>query len=366
VDPQDQVVVADTGNARVQIFDKAANIVNFAPSLITLNPGFSAPISIAMASTGDFWVDDNGASSLIHFPSIPNLPLTNNAPDASVPAILPHSAAVDKYGSLTVTDGVNRILYFAPQINVTNAANYSTRPLTAGTITALFPTVTSNPIAADTAAAPGNVFPLPKTLADTQILLNGKQIPLLFVSPKQDNVILPNVLPTTGTMDLQAVRISTGQIYGAAEVALASASPGLFTLAALGSGQVIAVNVQDGTVNDASHAVARGQFIILYGTGVGPVPNPPADGMPASGQPAIDLPNVLIAAPAPATGGSGGFIQGTATYSGLAPGFAGLWQINVQIPSGAQTGGAVVIKVLENSIPNLDPSSTLTTTIAVK
>jgi len=99
------------------------------------------------------------------------------------------------------------------------------------------------------------------------------------------------------------------------------------------------------------------------------VANPPADGAAASGQPAPDFPQVFIASPATTTGSAGGastvFIPATVNYSGLAPGFAGLWQINVLIPTGAQSGNAVVIRVYEKDIPNLDQSSALTTTIAV-
>ncbi len=53
------------------------------------------------------------------------------------------------------------------------------------------------------------------------------------------------------------------------------------------------------------------------------------------------------------------------TYSGLAPLFAGLWQINVQIPQNAQSGGAVALELFEDTIPNLDQGSSLSTTIAV-
>jgi len=376
VDPQDRVLVADTGNARVQVFDVAANLANGALALVSL-PGLSSPLSVSMASGGDFWVSDvaassnNWANALRHYPSVPNLPQTGASPDTTLPVLAPHSVFVDPFNNLLVTDGINRILYFVPQINLTNAANYSTRPLTAGTVAALFPTVAADPIAQGTAPAPANQFPLPTTLADTQITVNGTPIPLLYVSPGQDNVILPQALPISGTANLEAIRPSTGQILAGAEVELASASPGLFTQGALGSGPVLAVNVQDSTINSTTHPVIRGQYVILYGTGVGPVPNPPADGSPASGQPASDLPQVLIASSGTTTSSTGvvttlaAFIPATVTYSGLAPGFAGLWQINVLIPLTAQSGNAVVIKVLEKLLPNLDQSSTLTTTLAV-
>jgi uncharacterized protein (TIGR03437 family) len=368
-DPEDHILVADAGNARVQIFDQAAHLPNFGASPLISLTGFSLPISVGVGPSGDFWVSDYSAGNvgaMIHYPSVSALPLANDASDTSFNVIGPHSGFVDPYNNLLVTDGINRLLYFTPQVSYQNAANYSSRPLAAGTIAALYPTVTTNSIAEGTAVAPAGQFPLPINLSDTQVTVNGTPVPLYFVSPGQDNVIMPQGLPTTGSANLMVVRPSTGQILGAAEIELQSASPGLFTNPAIGSGQLLAVNFQDGSTNGANHPVVRGQFIILYGTGVGPVPNPPADGAASTGQPASDFPLVYIAS----SGGTTAnplpeYIPCNVTYSGLAPGFAGLWQINVQIPANAQSGSAVVLKLFEQDIPNLDQSSALTTTLAV-
>jgi uncharacterized protein (TIGR03437 family) len=369
-DLQDRVLVADAANNRVQVYGQAAGLGNGAVPVTSLG-GVSTPTSIGVGPADDFWVAQVGVNQLTHFPSVTNLIQLGAASDGTLQALAPHSAFVDSFNNLLVTDGINRVLYFVPQINVTNAASYSTRALSAGTIAALFPTVTTTPIANGTATAPAGQFPLPTTLADTQILVNGTPSPLFFVSPGQDNIILPEALPTSGTANLMAIRPSTGQIVAGAEVSLATASPGLFTQGALGSGPVIAVNVQDGSVNSATHPALRNQYVILYGTGVGPVTNAPADGQPAAGQPASDFPTVLVASTGATKNPDGttttlpAFIQATVTYSGLAPGFAGLWQINVLIPQDAQSGNSVQIKVLEQDIPNIDQSSSLTTTLAI-
>jgi uncharacterized protein (TIGR03437 family) len=366
VDPQDHILVADTANTRVQIFDTAATLGSFgAAPLISLG-GFSAPIGVGVGPSGDFWVADYNGSRMYHYPSVTALPLANDASDTSFSVIGPHSATVDLFNNLLVTDGINRLLYFTPQVSFQNAANYSSRPLAAGTIAALYPTVTTGSIAEGTATAPANQFPLPIMLSDTQVTVNGTAVPLYFVSPAQDNIILPQGLPTAGTANLLVVRPSTGQILGAAEIPLQTTSPALFTLDASGSGQLLGVNFQDGTTNSGTHPVVRGQYIILYGTGVGPVPNPPLDGAAATGQSASDFPQVYIASSGGTTANPlDPFIPCTVTYSGLAPGFAGLWQINVLIPQNAQSGTAVVLKLFEKDIPNLDQSSGLTTTIAV-
>lgn len=255
---------------------------------------------------------------------------------------------------------MNRILYFAPQIAVVNAANYIVgRPLAPGTSAALFPSVGTNAIANGTQNNSGT-FPLATTLADTQVLVNGAAVPLFYVSPGQINVPLSLSLPTSGTFDLQAVRQSTGQIYGAAEVPLASASPGLFSADASGNGEIVALN-QDGTRNSPSNPIPAGQVLQIYATGQGPVSSPPADGTASTGQvPTAATPEVIL--------GTTFVPSSNVQYSGLAPALIGVWQINVQIPMTATTGSAVPIQVFMNSIPSNNPAAPtqVATTVSIK
>jgi uncharacterized protein (TIGR03437 family) len=364
VDPQDRLIVADFGNRRVQIFNKVANINNYDTPPISLNTQFSAPISVSAGANG-FWVADQGNNAAVHFPPIDQLPLKNNASDSSTPVVGPLSVFQDSYSNLLVGDSNNRILYFAPQLDLVSAANYSQRPLTAGSITAIFPhsnTGQTTPNVLSLATEAATATPLPTVLADAKVLVNGVAAPLFFVSSGQINAVLPQNLPTGGNADVQVVRPSTGQIYGGAELALASASPALFTGNQAGTGQIIAQNFLDFSLNTAANAVARGQVIIMYGTGLGPVAGAPVDGVaPTGAVPGPALPQVLI-------GTAKAFVpDANVLYSGLAPGLVGVWQLNVLIPADAQTGGSVAIKVLMNSIPNIDPgNTTATTSIAIK
>ena len=364
VDKHDRVIVADTGNHRVQVFNAASLINNYDTPPISLTNVVNQPLSITADSNG-FWVADFAQNAIIHFPTVDQLPLKNNLPDTSVPSLGPVSAFLDSYGNLLAGDAANRILYFAPQLDLVSAANYSQRPLTAGSIAAIFPHTNTgqtvpNIVASGTAAA--TATPLPVSLSDTSVLVGGTAAPLFFVSPGQINAVLSNSLPTGGTVDVKVIRNSTGQLYGGAELALASASPAFFTGNQAGTGQIIAQNFADYTLNTATNPVARGQTLILYGTGVGPVPDAPADGTaPTGAAPAAVKPQVLI-------GSAKAFLpDANVLYSGLAPGLVGVWQLNILIPSDATTGGSVPLKVFVNSIPNLDPSNTTaTTTISIK
>jgi uncharacterized protein (TIGR03437 family) len=86
----------------------------------------------------------------------------------------------------------------------------------------------------------------------------------------------------------------------------------------------------------ANNPAQRGQVIQLYANGLGPVNN-----QPSSGAPAVDASNTTKQ---PVTVNFGGQ-SATASFAGLAPGFAGLYQINVTVPSNAQTGGAVPVTI---------------------
>ena len=360
VDPQDHILVADTGNSRVAAFDVVQNLTNNSAPSFFLTSGLNVPTSIGMSQNGQFWVANPGGNELAHFTSVDQLPVANYQPDATQAAVSPRSAFVDPFDNLLVADGIDRILYFAPGLGVVNAANYiSGRALAPGTFAAIFPAISSNILAGGTDSATS--FPLPTTLAGTQVIVNGNASPLIYVSPGQINLPLSMNLPTGGTVDLQVVAPSTGQIYGGAEVALSSASPGLFTTGGTGTGQVAAINAVDGSVNAATNPAVRGQYITLFGTGQGPVANAPPDGQASTGPvPTALNPQILL---------GGAFIpSANIQYSGLAPALAGVWQINFQVPTTVTAGNNVPIVVLMNSIPSNNPSvpGQISTTIALK
>jgi len=115
---------------------------------------------------------------------------------------------------------------------------------------------------------------------------------------------------------------------------------------------------QDNTINGASHPAPIGSTISLYGTGQGQVSPAVQDGTPA---PASPLSNT-VAVPTssgqtcltsqPSVCVAIGNAFGTIQYSGLAPGYIGLWQINVTIPAGITTGSAVGVRVVINGTPS--------------
>jgi uncharacterized protein (TIGR03437 family) len=126
------------------------------------------------------------------------------------------------------------------------------------------------------------------------------------------------------------------------------------------------VRNQDSSVNGPGNAAAIGSVIQIFGTGQGQVSPAVTDGTSASGAPlsntvavpTADAKTCFATQPSMCVAIGSGF--GTIQYSGLAPGFVGLWQINVIIPSGIATGNSVGVRVV------IDGTSSNLVTIAVK
>jgi uncharacterized protein (TIGR03437 family) len=157
----------------------------------------------------------------------------------------------------------------------------------------------------------------------------------------------------------------TGELVAGGSLVVGATSPGLFTLTQNGAGQG-AVRNQDNSINGPGNAAPIGSTISLYGTGQGQVSPAVADGVGAPSSPlsntvavpTSDAKTCFATQPSLCVAIGSGF--GAVQYSGLAPGFIGLWQINVTIPSGIATGSAVPVKVV------IDGSQSNIVTIAVR
>jgi adhesin/invasin len=82
--------------------------------------------------------------------------------------------------------------------------------------------------------------------------------------------------------------------------------------------------------------VGRGQAAFLYANGLGPVTNQPASGEPARVSPLSEIPAATPVAIL--IGGK----QAQVIWAGLAPGFPGLYQVNVIVPVDIPAGNQPV------------------------
>jgi len=175
------------------------------------------------------------------------------------------------------------------------------------------------------------LLPLPATMAAASVQIDGITAPLVYVSPGQINAQVPwEVTPGSATLTVTHAGVAASQT-----VSIAAAGPAIFTL--YGSQEAAALN-QDYSVNSQDNPAAAGQAILLFGTGLGAVTPPVATGAAASADPlswaAAKVTATVSGAPA------------DVSFAGMAPGFAGLCQINVTLPAGISGAVPVIVSVL--------------------
>ena len=199
-----------------------------------------------------------------------------------------------------------------PVINaVTNAASYAADALSPGALITLFG-INLAPVTASARSTP-----LPLSIADVSVTVNGLAAPLLYVSPVQINVQAPFAV-SPGPAQI-VVRVN-GTPSAALNISIREAGPGIFTGL---DGQAAALN-RDNSRNSPQNSAAVGTFVSLYFTGQGPLAVPVDDGAPAPIGPVI---HAMLEASA-TVGGVPAEIQ----FAGLAPGYAGLAQMNLRVP----------------------------------
>jgi uncharacterized protein (TIGR03437 family) len=205
---------------------------------------------------------------------------------------------------------------------IVNAASLiSTVPIAPGEFISIF----GSNLAPSTTLSPS--YPYATSLAGTQVLLGGQAIPLEFVSPGRINALVPYGIPVNGLQDLT---VEQNGVYSFAEaVVVATANPAVFTQSQSGQGPgVIVVVKAAGAQFEASAAqpASAGDALVIYCSGLGPVDPPVADGEAA---PLSTLSHTVN----PVTVTIGGQ-SAQVLFAGLAPGFAGLYQVNIVVTGG--------------------------------
>jgi uncharacterized protein (TIGR03437 family) len=364
VDSANRLYVADFSNNRVQIFDNVDSLVPLdATAGISLTQGFagqtlSQPEGIAVdRQNGEVWVTEAGRNRVLRYPEWSALFFNPNANffvstigGAGNRAI---SVAIDPLGFPLVGEISSRIVFYVPRLATANGATFFTAApnapsagqpsvghLAPNTIASAFSFIGNFDTTREIPTAGAVAIPLPTELSDLEITLDGRPLPLFFVSQGQINFFLPNDVPQSGVVVIDVRRKSTGDLLAGDFVGMDAVAPGFFTTNQQGIGQVAAINNMGQTAtgpNGPSNPLVRGQVISLFGTGFGFVPGAPNDGSAVAG--ALSTPD------APLIGTEAGFLQGEVQYSGFAPGFVGLWQINVRIPDNVAPSNAAPIVI---------------------
>jgi uncharacterized protein (TIGR03437 family) len=358
-DSSNRLYVCDTLNNRVSVFTGVLSGESNPPARFTA--GISAPHGIAVNSRGEIWVTEPAQNRVIRFPIYEDWFNAPSSPLSTIPAALPFAVALDPSDNVLVGEAYNRVSIYYLQATFRNAASYSQRGLAPAALVNLARTFGPS-IAPSGTVALASAVPWPTTLADTQVLFNDQPAPIFKVLPDVVSFQVPKNAPINARSEVQIVRASTGEVLAAASLPVISADPAFFTSNQQGTGQIAAVN-DDGTINSPTNPVGRGKIISLYGTGLGVVPDMPEDGRGGAGPlPTIDRPRVSIVNPGP-----GVLPDANVQYFGLAPGYPGLFQMNVLIPESVPPSNTVSIAFFyKDWASNEGPTGRVTTTIAVK
>jgi uncharacterized protein (TIGR03437 family) len=181
-------------------------------------------------------------------------------------------------------------------------------------------------------------YPLAGSLGGTQVTLGGEILPLQFVSAGQINVLIPYDVPTNTTQQLQVTQNGLASL--SQTVFVAAAQPAVFTQDQSGTGAGVIVVIQpDGAeflVTPSAPATA-GDALAIYCAGLGVV----SPAVPAGTAAPLSS---LTKATNPISVTIGGQ-PAQVLFAGLAPGFSGLYQINVVAPAGVSAGSSVPVVV---------------------
>jgi uncharacterized protein (TIGR03437 family) len=186
------------------------------------------------------------------------------------------------------------------------------------------------------------------------VAVNHHLSPVLFVSPGQINLQTP-ALPVSGNVDVQVIAncdAPNQSISNAQSVSVQTSSPEFFffthnvngpsPVAAIDSLTGLPVGAPGSVPGVTLTAAKPGELISLYATGLG-LTAPPFMPGALPGQAALTVAPVSV------------LLNGVPLdpsdilYAGDAPGFAGLYQINIRIPANTPNGD-VAVSLMVNGI----------------
>jgi uncharacterized protein (TIGR03437 family) len=329
IDSAGNVLIADTGNHRIRKAAPNGALTTIAGTGAqsfcgdngpALNACFDTPMDVKLDARGNIYIADTGNHRIrridpsgnittIAGTGLPGRGSDNVAATASA-LNTPCAIALDANNDLYIVDWQNFLIRKVafPAISpggIVDGASFSAPPAPGGIFS-----VFGAKFAA--ATEPFATVPLPTTLAGVSLEINGAPVPLYLVSPDQINAQLPFDTPPGPAT---AVIVTPAGRATAASFTVLPAAPAIFL------------------------AVPAGDAVITaYVTGLGAVSPAVPTGSPAP----LD---VLSYAQAAVTATLGG-VPAPVQFAGLAPGFVGLGQVNVIIPTEAPKGDAVPL-VLE-------------------
>ena len=222
---------------------------------------------------------------------------------------------------------------FYSSASIVNAASSSAGPLAPNTIASVYGKDLSWVTKAVSTTDITTRLPTALPAAGVRVLVGGMPAGLYYVSPGQVNFLVPaSLIPGPSTFQL----VRDGYAGPSVPLTIAAALPGLF----LQEPDWAIATRPDGSIVTRDTPAHPGDVVILYGTGFGQT-------LPTIGDNAIPVGAVTVEH----AGAARVLLDGAAVaasnvhYIGVTPGFAGLYQLNMTIPSGIGANPEIVVEL---------------------
>ena len=214
---------------------------------------------------------------------------------------------------------------------VVNGASFASGGVVAGEIATLFGTNLTTQTGINVASG----LPLARDLLNVSVTVNGTSAAIFAVDNVNGQEQINFQVPWEVSGKTASIQVSDGAATSAAvEVPVLGAQPAIFNYSSGGKtfGAILHSNYQ---LVDSAHPAKPGETVLIYCTGLGVVTSHPGDGEAGNSETTVAKPVVAI----------GGY-PAVVSFSGLAPGFVGLYQVNAQIASSVMSGNAPVAMVI--------------------
>lgn len=253
--------------------------------------------------------------------------ITDSTQDSVVLTVKPASsngAAQSRLIILSVTGGTSLPRPVFSAAGTTNAAS-GVSGLVPGGIGTIYGTGLTNATGIVSGFAP----PLPTNIAGTTVTLNGIPAPLFAVAKvgTQEQINFQVPYEIAGQTSATVVVTNNGQSSVSIVAPVYASQPGIFT--SEGSTGIVVHSTTNQLVTPANPALP-GEVLVAYATSLGPVTPAPATGAAPKSSPLSYLNGSAVV--------TIGGIPAKVLFAGLTPGFAGLFQVNTEVPSNALNG----------------------------
>ncbi len=363
-DSSGNMLIADTVNYAVRSVDANTGTIKTIAGTGTkqgyggdLGPATSAllfnPFGIAADNAGNVYIADssNFVVRVVDGLGVISTIAGNNTlgfsgdggPAISAQTDFPYGIGADPSGNVWFADVNNhRIRQLTPSgprvgngpIGVVNAASFVPGGLVPGGMATLF----GSHLTSATGIHLASGLPLATELLKSSVKFNNAlSAPILAVDNvnglEQINFQVPWELAGLSSAVLQVS--NDGALSPTVRVPVLAAQPGVFAYQ-VGADFFGAIQHADFTPADQAHPVAADEVVLIFCTNLGAVSPAIKDGVAASGKEMTVAPTTVTIGGAPAT----------VSFSGLAPNFVGLYQVNAKVPKGlAAKNQPVVVSV---------------------